>query len=182
MIIRPGKETFAHELLSCDPLYLVDESHELLQPVMDTFTEAYQHRVRPYVINERQPGKILEKIPNNQFGLVFAYNFFHYKPLEVIRRYVEEIFIKLRPGGVLVMTINDCDRDYGVKLVEDHYCCYTPGHMIKELCRSVGYEISAYLPSSGPVTWIELKKPGTMTSLRGGQSLAKIVNKVYKQS
>jgi SAM-dependent methyltransferase len=164
-------------MVDCDPLYLVDDRHELLIPTISRHHEIYQRRLRPYVINERQDGEILTALPNNQFGLIFAYNFFNYKPFEVIRRYLEELYQKLRPGGVLIMTINDCDRDKGVVLVEQHFCCYTPGKMVIELAQSLGFKTVFTWTDNGPSTWIELQHPGELTSLRGGQTLAKVVPK-----
>lgn len=177
MIIRPGRETFVNELLGSDPLYLVDQDHELLLPTLNLFNEQYQQRLRLYTINERQDQPILAKLPDEQFGLVFAYNFFNFRPFEIIKRYFLEIYQKLRPGGVLIITFNDCDRDKGVLLVEQHFCCYTPGYLVRELAQSIGYEVEFFWNDQGPTTWLELKKPGEYESLRGGQALAKIIPK-----
>jgi len=177
MIIRPGQETYINELVASDPLYLVDESHDLLVPAMSQFNEQYQQRLRPYTINERNSDQILIKLPNDQFGLIFAYNFFNFRPFEIIRKYLAEIYQKLRPGGVLIMTFNDCDRAKGVMLVEQHFCCYTPGYLLRELAQSLGYEMAFSWTDQGPSTWLELRKPGQKISLRGGQALAKIIPK-----
>jgi SAM-dependent methyltransferase len=177
MIIRPGQETYINELLASDPLYLIDESHDLLTPAMNLFNEQYQGRLRPYTINERQDNEILNKLPNGQFGFVLAYNFFNFRPFEVIKKYFAEIYQKLRPGGVLAMTFNDCDRDKGVILVEQHFCCYTPGYLVRELAQSLGFEIVFSWTDQGPSTWLELRKPGEFESLRGGQALAKVIPK-----
>lgn len=177
MIIRPGRETYINELVACDPLYLVDESHNLLLPALHRFNEQYQNRLRTYTINERNSETILEKLPDNQFGLVFAYNFFNFRPFEMLKKYLSEIYTKLRSGGVLVMTFNDCDRAKGVMLVEQHFCCYTPGYLVRELAQSLGYEVIFSWHDDGPSTWLELQKPGESQSLRGGQTLAKIIPK-----
>jgi SAM-dependent methyltransferase len=177
MIIRPGKETYIKELLASDPLYLVDESYDLLAPAMNLFNEHYQNRLCPYTINERNGQDILGKLPDNQFGLIFVYNFFNFRPFEVLKKYLTEIYQKLRPGGVLAMTFNDCDRDKGVMLVEQHFCCYTPGYLVREMAQSLGYEVVFTWTDQGPTTWLELCKPGESESLRGGQALAKIIPK-----
>jgi SAM-dependent methyltransferase len=177
MIIRPGQETYINELVASDPLYLVDESHDLLLPALSQFNEHYQQRLRTYAINERSGEPILGKLPNSQFGLVFVYNFFNFRPFEVIKTYLTEIYQKLRPGGTLVMTFNDCDRAKGVMLVEQHFCCYTPGYLVRELAQSLGYRIAFSWTDQGPSTWLELQKPGSFVSLRGGQALAKIIPK-----
>ena len=182
MIIRPGREPFINDLLASDPLYLVDESHDLLQPAMSQFNEQYQQRLRPYTIQERSGEIILGQLPKSQFGLVFAYNFFNFRPFEVLRQYLTEIYQTLRPGGMLVMTFNDCDRAKAVMLVEQHYCCYTPGYLVRELAQSLGYEIAFSWTDQGPTTWLELRKPGERASLRGGQALAKIIPKPIAES
>jgi hypothetical protein len=106
--------------------------------------------------------------------MCLVYNYFNYRPFEVIKRYLIEIYQKLKPGGILIMTFNDCDRVSAVKLVENKFCSYTPGYLVRELGESLGYEIEFSWNDPGPSTWIEFKKPGTLNSIRGGQALAKI--------
>jgi len=175
IVIRPALETFIYDMVSFDPLYIIDESHELLEPTIDKFPEQYRRRLRPYVINERQPDPIMLKIPDSQFGMCLVYHLFNFRPLEIIKRYLIEIFQKLKPGGILIMTFNDCDREKAVMLVEQHFACYTPGYLVRDLVTSLGYEILYSWNDSGPSTWLELRKPGTLTTLKGGQSLAKVV-------
>ena len=80
------------------------------------------------------------------------------------------------------MTFNDCDRAKAVMLVEHHYCCYTPGYLVRELAQSLGYEIAFAWNDQGPTTWLELRRPGERPSLRGGQALAKILPKPIAES
>lgn len=174
MIIRPGLESFIGDLVSFDPLYIVDTDYNLLVPAMQQYPDDYQRRLRPYVIHEDHEKGILNTIPNDQFGVCLVYNFFEFKPFEVIKTYLEELHQKLRPGGVLVLTFNDCDNEKAVDLVERHFKCYTPGKMIKELAKSIGYELIFEWNNNVPSTWLELKKSGTLRSNRGGQTLAKI--------
>jgi hypothetical protein len=177
MIIQPGLEKFVGDMVGYDPLYLVAQQHDLLVPAFDRFPEEYQRRLRLYTVKETIDTEILDKIPNNQFGICLVYNFFEFKPFEIIRSYLTEIYQKLKPGGTLIMTFNDCDRDKAVKLVEQHYACYTPGTMIQQFASTVGYNQIFSWNNNGPTTWLELRKPGALTSLKGGQTLAKIVHK-----
>jgi hypothetical protein len=177
MIIRPGIENFIDSMVALDPLYLVDLSHDYLAPALSKFNSQYQNRLRTYIVKEDLDQEILGQIPNDQFAVCFAYNYFNFRPFEILKKYLDEIYQKLTPGGVLVMTFNDCDRASAVQLVENFYCCYTPGYLIRELALSIGYEIEYSWNDPGPTTWLELKKPGTMTSLKGGQTLAKVLPK-----
>jgi len=177
MIIRPGLDSFIENMVAYDPLYLVDLSHDFLRPALDKFNQQYQNRLRPYVVNENLDAEILKQLPNNQFALCLAFNYFNFRPFEIIKKYLEEVYQKLKPGGTFVFTFNDCDRRSAVELVEKHYCCYTPGHLVRELVTTVGYEVVYSWNDDGPTTWIEVRKPGQLDSLKGGQALAKILPK-----
>jgi len=177
MIVRPGLESFIKTMVPNDPLYLIDQHRDLLTPAISSFPDSYQRRLRAYVVNEREDLPILHKIPDNQFGLCLVYNFFNFRPIEVIRQWLGEIFVKLKSGGVLVMTINDCDQPAGVVLAENYFACYTPRRLILSLVQSIGFEVLHVWNDTGPMTWIELRKPGQLNSLRGGQTLAKIIGK-----
>ena len=176
MIIRPGRETFIEELVPLDPLYIVDENIDLITPSMAPFNDVYRARLRPYVINEKDQ-EILAKLPNGQFGVIFAYNFFNYKPIELIKQYLAEMYYKLRPGGIVMMTINDCDQSHGVSLAENKMMCYTPKLKIIAMAESAGFDLTFEHTGLGDISWIEIRRPGDITSRRGGQTLAKIVHK-----
>jgi hypothetical protein len=177
MILRPGTEQWIHNMVSNDPIYLVDENYDLLTPAMSQFNEMYQGRLRPYIIREDQDQDILWQLPDNQFGMCLAWNYFNYRPFEIVRRYLTELYTKIRPGGTLLMTYNDCDRWEGVKAVEAGVGLYTPGSLIQGFAESLGFEQNFIHHDNGPWTWIEFRKPGAWQSLRGGQTLAKVVPK-----
>lgn len=175
MIIRPGKENFIEELVPLDPLYLIDHNKALLAPAVAAFTPEYQRRLREYTVDDYSNQPIMSALPDNQFGLVFAYNYFNYKPIGVIQRYLQALIEKLRPGGVMLFTYNNCDQWHGVALAEKCFMSYVPGRKLRQIAESIGYEITHDHDGQGNVSWIELRKPGTIVSLRGGQSLAKII-------
>ena len=175
-VLRPNLKYFINILVASDPLYLIDEHMDLLSPTINEFNQQYQNILRQYVINELPNQPILDKLPTNQFMLFLAYNYFNYKPFEVIKQYLEEIFQALRPGGVLAMTFNDCDRHTAVRLAENSVACYTPGHVVLNMIKNIGYK-HIFQHEDGPMTWVELQKPGNIVSIRGGQTLAKINQK-----
>ena len=53
--------------------------------------------------------------------------------------------------------------------------CYTPGNKLKKIAQDHGYIVNFECNGLSDAKWIELQKPGELTSIRGGQSLAKIV-------
>ena len=75
------------------------------------------------------------------------------------------------------MTFNNCDRAHGVALAERSFMCYGTATEIIKRAESYGFEIANLYDGQGDVSWLELRKPGTITSLRGGQTLAKIIPK-----
>lgn len=182
IIIHPMLESFIQGMASSDPLYLVDESPYLLEPAMQQWNEAYQNRLRPIYIEESFEQPILDKLPDNQFGLCLAYNYFNYRPYEIIKNYLTELYQKLKPGGVLIFTFNDCDRFQAIQMVEQRITCYTPGSLIKGWANFLGFETVFEHQDDSANVWIELKKPGQLTSLRGGQCLAKIIPKPIAKS
>lgn len=178
MIIHPGQESFIDVMVANDPLYLIDDRHELLKPAVEKFNRIFQNRLCQYVITETlQDYDILKPIPDNQFGLIMAYNYLNFRPYEVVKRYIKELNSKLRPGGMLIITINDCDRPPGVMLVEQKWCYYTPLTLVLEYAKSLGFTVEFTWTDGGASTWIELKKPGQLNSIRGGQTMATVVPK-----
>ena len=175
LIIRPGLESFIEHLVPMDPLYLIDQDLDLLQPSVSAFTPEYQRRLRIYTLNDYRDKDPLWQMPDNQFGLIFAWNYFNFKPMSVTVRYLKNIFEKLRPGGTLIFTFNDCDYEQGVLQAENNFMCYTPGRTLIKHSENIGYEFVSRYNGAGDVAWLELKKPGTIQSIRGGQTLAKIV-------
>ena len=174
MIIRPGRESWIEHMVACDPLYVIDTHHDLFAPAKQKFSELYRSRLRFLAMQESSEHTMLDDLPDNQFGFCLAYNFFHYKPFEIMRGYLSEIYAKLRPGGVLAFTFNDGDRRGAVDLAERNMNCYTPGRLVTGICENLGFEIEQKHIISAAATWIELRKPGIKSSLRGGQALAEL--------
>lgn len=177
MIIRPGSETFIEEMVPLDPLYVVDTMQDLLDPSVNKFNPDYRKRLRVYVVNDYQDPRPLHRLPDNQFGFIYAYNFLNYKPVSVIERYLRDFADKLRPGGHAVFTYNDCDRSQGVGLAESGFMCYTPGSVVRDIVARVGLEIEEVRLAEYDLSWIDVRKPGEVVSRRGAQTLAKIIPK-----
>jgi len=176
LIIRPGQEDWIDHLVSLDPLYVADNNLDLLAPIKSKFNPQYLNRLRMITINEKSED-VLASVPNDQIYFCLAYYFFNFKPLSLVNRYIKSVYQKLRPGGVFAFTVNDCDRLGGVDLTERNYSCYTPLSMIVEFATSLGFEVQRRDEITSAVTWIELRKPGQASSLRGGQVLSMLVSK-----
>jgi hypothetical protein len=55
--------------------------------------------------------------------------------------------------------------------------CFTPCTRIIKAAETMGFDTLDRYRGEGDVAWIEFQKPGKIYSLRGGQTLAKIVEK-----
>jgi hypothetical protein len=183
MNIHPSTEPWINDMVANDPLYIVDESPYLTESSIAHFNDLYKSRLRIYHIEETFEYPLLQKLPNGQFGFCLVYNYLNYRPFELIKKYLVEIYEKLRPGGVLAMTFNDCDRYQAIQYVEQGISCYTPGTLVKGWAKYIGFEQVFEFQQDGEAnTWVEFCKPGKLISLRGGQTLAKIIPKPIAES
>jgi hypothetical protein len=175
LILRPGLENFMPQVVDCDPMYLADQSTNLLLPIVNTFPELYRDRVRMVHVTENLSGHpFLTGIPEAQIGFCFAFHFFNFKPVEIIEPYFKEIFVKLKPGGIFVFTINNCSKPFCADLAEKKFRTYTPYDHIIRMLLANGFEILNTIEDHEELCWIECVKPGEFTSLRGGQVLGKL--------
>jgi len=177
LVIRPAHSPWVEDLVALDPMYFVDTHKYLIYSATRQFPPEYQRRLRCYKIDEFNNRPIFEALPQQQFGFVYGFDYFNYRPLEVIKRYLVEVFGLLRTGGTFFFGFNDCDQQNGVGWVEKDFCCYTPARLIYEYAEKIGYEIVHKEIIDSASTWVELKKPGQLTSIRGGQCLAGIFRK-----
>ena len=177
MVIRPAHAQHIQDLVACDPMYFVDTSDQLLELTESWFTPQYQARLRRYVIEEYNDQPVFTNLPSDQFGLIYAFHFFEYRAWPVIQQYLRECFDLLRPGGVLAFTYNNCDLASRVGMVEHYSGCYTPGRLVRACAIELGYEIIFDLDDDSNTSWLELRRPGNCTSIRGGQTLAAILQR-----
>lgn len=179
LCIRPGREDHIRWLVPAHPLYIADTDHELLKPAIEQFNPKYQRHLRPYKIREDHD-VMFDFVPDEQLGLIYSYYFFNFRPFEVIKRYLNELYKKLRPGGSLIFTFNNCDFSGGVRLTENQFCCYTPGRMLERLVESLGYIHIETCNTDNGLYWMHIRRPGTLATMRAGQNLAKIIPKTVE--
>jgi SAM-dependent methyltransferase len=177
MVIRPAHAMFVGDLVACDPMYFVDTQDSLLELTESWFTPQYQARLRRYVIDEYGGQSLFENLPAKQFGLIYAFHFFEYRAWPALQKYFSECFDLLRPGGMLVFTYNNCDLAKRVGMVEHYSGCYTPGRLVKSYVQELGYETVFEFDDDTNTSWMELRRPGDYVSIRGGQTLAAIMQR-----
>lgn len=177
MFIRPGRKDIIEEITSSDPFYIVDTGIDLLTPAKQRFNDVYINRCRWNVIESIDVEKnCLSFVPDQQLGLTLIMDFFEYITLERILKLTHDVFEKTRSGGKLVFTYNNCDLESSVNMVEKNFRTYTPGTLLQKKLKEQGWLVLKQVDVESSYSWLELAKPGQLTSLRGGQSLGAVRN------
>jgi len=177
MVIRPAHALHVQDLVACDPMYFVDTDRLLLNLTESWFTPEYQRRLRQYVIEDHKKQPAFQNLPADQFGLIYAFNFFDHQPWPIFQQYLKQCFDLLRPGGVVAFTYNNCDIANRVGKVEHCFGSYTPGRLVREYTSELGYQKVFDLDDDANTSWMELRRPGTYSSIRGAQTLAAILQR-----
>lgn len=157
-------------MVAADPLYIVDNFREFTESATKDFNEEYRRRIRVYLTQ----GYDMSALPQNQMGFVFCWNFLNYCSLDTIKEYLKEVKNLLRPGGVFMFSYNDGDRSGGAGMAENFFMSYMPKSMLIPLCESLGYEIVNDEARDMTVSWLEIRKPGILETVKAHQVLGQI--------
>lgn len=166
---RDGEWT--KHLVSFDPLYLVDLHQMFLRSAAGQFTPEYQARLRQYLMTNDFR---VQGLPQHQFGFIFSFNFFNYLSLDTIKQILLQAKDWLRPGGTMIFTYNNADLSASAGMSEGYFMTYVPKSMLVPMIESIGFEVVAatdYLPST---SWIEIRKPGELKTIKAHQCLGEI--------
>ena len=74
----------------------------------------------------------------------------------------------------MLFTYNNCDIPAAAGYAENYFMSYVPKSMLIPLCESLGFEVVQTQDFEPAVSWIELKKPGTLTTVKASQALGEI--------
>lgn len=171
---------WTNHLVASDPLYLVDLDQKFISATCKQFNEVYKARLRPYIVDLFVPErKNLNILPQEQFGFIFSWEFFNYLPLSVLEYYLNQFYNLLRPGGVALIRFNNGDTSIGASLAETRWQSYISGGDLEKVCSSIGFEIiSIENINFGETSWIEIKRPGTLKTVKASQALGAIKEKI----
>ena len=117
---------------------------------------------------------MLTTLPLNQFNFVFSWNFMNYASLDTIKEYLKIVKELLRPGGVFMFSYNDGDRPAGAAMAENFFMTYVPKHMLIPMCESLGFEVVNQRTRDVSISWIEIRKPGELTTTKAHQVLGEV--------
>lgn len=176
--IGPGDGQWTKALVAADPLYLVDVYEEFLNSAALQFPIDYQRRLRKYQVYTHDIGYTdLSQLPQNQMGFVFSCNVFEYFTMDVFNEYLKSIFNVLRPGGKAILTYNNSEYESNVLYVELGVRSWMPKSKLIALCTAIGYEVLETVDYPSFIHWIEIKKPGILSTVKRIQGLGNIVDK-----
>lgn len=160
-------------LVAADPLYIMDYHQEFIDSTLSTFNIDYQRRLRPY----RLVNHDLKLLPVGQFSFVFSWGYFNYVSVDTMKQYLKQIYNLLRTGGSFMFTYNDGDTPAGAGMAENFSQTYMPKSMLLPLIDSLGFEVIDNQCYDGHVHWLEIKKPGTLHTIKAHQVLGEIKKK-----
>lgn len=166
-------------LVAGDPLYLAGSSMDKLSAWAKKYPEIYQRRIRLYdIVNDD-----FSQLPQNQFGFVFCWEFFNSLSSDYIETHLKYIISLLKPGGVLMFSYNNADLDITARLVDQGFLPWASKQYIEQLLSTVGYEIIKFVDiqltdvDDTYVSWVEVKKPGKLTTIKRSQVMGEIKQK-----
>jgi len=171
--IRPNSLRFFNALKASDVLYVMEQSSAVPYMFKNLSTAEF-NTIHFKLIDEYKDEFISNSLPEGQIGLIVMDNFMNYKPIDVMKQYLEETFTVLREGGYLIFTYNDCDYASGAINFENGLNSFTPGTLVRELCALTGFEIER-AEYNDRVSWLCIKKPGELSTLKGGKTLGCIL-------
>ncbi len=174
--IGPGDGQWTEYLVAADPLYLIDIHQEFLDSTINKFEPAYRPRIRPYVFVESEiKNHILEKLPEGQFGFVFSWDVFTFFPADFFESYLTAIFKILKPGGNVLFNYNNCEIYQNVVYAQTGFKSWMPKYLVERIAKQIGYDIERH-DNIGHVYWVTLRKPGSLTTVKGMQGRGRIVS------
>jgi hypothetical protein len=172
-------------MVSADPLYLTNSAEDravdvVVSEIIVDYPIEYQNRLRVYAIN----GHNFSVLPAEQFSIIVCWDFLNYIEIDNIAQYMQQMFNLLRAGGVVMFSYNNCDIADSAKLAEDNAMSWANLRAIKQLSNTIGYDIIAFedhqtedMYARKHVSWVELRKPGILTTLKAHQVAGQILKK-----
>lgn len=159
-------------MVSADPLYIMAQFPEFLKTTNEVFPSQYQNRLRKYLINTKTHD--FGALPQGQMGFIFSWDYFNYISLDTFTQAIKQIQSLLRPGGVFLFSYNDGDTSAGMGMAESMAQTYLPKSLLIPTCQSVGLEIVSEQNVDTNIHWLEVKKPGSLHTVKAHQVLGEI--------
>jgi SAM-dependent methyltransferase len=186
LILYPrDKKWISSSIVASDPLYIVHDNsilgndYDSVLTLMEDFSDVYKSRLRVYSIDSNN----YSILPQNQFGFILLWDWLTYLSIDRFNEYFQQIYKLLKPGGSCMFSYNNCDIPESARLAELNDASYATAKKVKQLVKRIGFNILKVvdLPTDDAVythiSWIEIQKPGKLTTVKAHQALARIIPK-----
>jgi SAM-dependent methyltransferase len=164
---------WTQHMVAADPLYIIDRHRDFLDSASSKFPEAYQRRLRQYHLANHD----MSMLPQRQFGFIFSWGYFNYVSMDTMKRYLQQAMDLLRPGGVFMFSYNDGDTPGGAGMAEKFVRSYMPRSLLVPMCQSLGFEIQAEAEHGPAISWLEIRRPGTLNTVKAHQIMGEIIRR-----
>jgi SAM-dependent methyltransferase len=164
---------WTQHMVAADPLYIIDRHRDFLDSASSNFPEAYQRRLRQYHLANHD----MSMLPQRQFGFIFSWGYFNYVSMDTMKRYLQQAMDLLRPGGVFMFSYNDGDTPGGAGMAEKFVRSYMPRSLLVPMCQSLGFEIQAEAEHGPAISWLEIRRPGTLNTVKAHQIMGEIIRR-----
>ena len=176
---RSLAQKYTAELIANDPLYICDTDLIYIDEATRQFNDLYNRRIRKYIISNHN----MQALPHNQIGFILSWMFFNFAGVEILENYLTNLIKLLRPGGSLMFSYNNGDVFDSCRLSETGGMSFIPKRKILAICEKIGYIlVNSYdLPNDDDqvtyISWIEIQKPGVLSTVKRTQASGKILSK-----
>lgn len=176
LIINPISKKYIDAVVAGEPLYIASYNMYMIKDIIKDYSDLYQSRLRLYHIKKRK----ISKLPQGQFGFVLCWDVFNYLSLDKIEQYIEEVWVLLRPGGTFMFNYNNCDLTSSAQLTVSNKSSYANYRYLAEFITKIGFNIISAEDREnhgGNISWIEIQRPGELTTIKIASPLARIAIK-----
>jgi SAM-dependent methyltransferase len=169
--IGPGDGFWTNNLVGSDPLYLVDIHDENLKKTIHKYNRLFARKIRSYLIGAENNKSHLDlsNLPENQIGFIFSWGVFDYLFVNEIEIYLEQCLKILRPGGTMIFSYNNCDTVKGAQLAETGQKAWLTEKILSRIVSKNNMELVKIFVANEDFTYAEIKKPGTIKSIKVDQ-------------
>jgi SAM-dependent methyltransferase len=168
-----GQGIFTASAVGGEPLYIADYYMQTLDKAGAQFNDFFHgRRLFKQTIRDFD----LSMLPQNQFGLVFCFNYFMVKDEDFIINWAAEVFKILRPGGHFVFNFIPNDTLEGLEIIENHTVSAIDHMYLEEKLKDLKFEIMKKELSRGMTSTLVIRKPGELAPFKLSSSLARIID------
>jgi hypothetical protein len=167
-------------MVAADPLYLTNQHADTIHDVVKNYTPEYQNRLRVYEIPIEQ---LTSKLPLKQFSFILAWEILNFATYNELLSVLTQAYYLLRPGGVVMFSYNNCDIDTSAHLFEIQAMSFVQQAKLTKDVQKIGFSPVAFEncltgdPLCTHISWCELRKPGTLSTVKAHQAMGQILGK-----